>query len=173
MRGEYVFGYGSLVNLATHGYADIRPARLRGWRREWRHAAGRQVAFLTVVPSDGDQIDGVTACVPLKDWAELDAREASYIKQTTEAATPMPDGKLCLYHAPRDLHPPAAKPLPILLSYLDVVVQGYLQAFGEQGVEAFFQTTDGWDAHILNDRDAPRYKPVSYTHLTLPTIYPV
>jgi len=44
-----------------------------------------------------------------------------------------------------------------LLSYLDVVVQGYEQVFGEAGVAAFFASTDGWDAPILNDRDAPQY----------------
>ncbi|WP_323785658.1 hypothetical protein [Thalassovita sp.] len=46
---------------------------------------------------------------------------------------------------------------PILLSYLDVVVQGYHQEFGEQGVTRFFQTTDGWDAPILDDRKQPHY----------------
>jgi len=36
-------------------------------------------------------------------------------------------------------------------------VQGYLQEFGQDGVQNFFQTTDGWDAPILNDRAAPLY----------------
>ena len=45
----------------------------------------------------------------------------------------------------------------ILLSYLDVVVQGYHQQFGKDGVAAFFDTTDGWDTPILNDREAPHY----------------
>ena len=35
---------------------------------------------------------------------------------------------------------------PILLSYLDVVVQGYLAEFGEAGVARFFASTDGWGA---------------------------
>ena len=29
--------------------------------------------------------------------------------------------------------------------------------FGLDGVAAFFDTTDGWDAPILDDRAAPRY----------------
>ena len=45
----------------------------------------------------------------------------------------------------------------MLLSYLDVVVQGYLREFGEQGVQRFFDTTDGWDAPVLNDRADPVY----------------
>jgi hypothetical protein len=36
-------------------------------------------------------------------------------------------------------------------------VQGYLRAFGEDGVRDFFDTTDGWNAPILNDRAEPRY----------------
>jgi hypothetical protein len=42
-------------------------------------------------------------------------------------------------------------------SYLDVVVQGYLNEFGEAGAALFFATTHGWDAPILNDRKAPLY----------------
>ena len=45
----------------------------------------------------------------------------------------------------------------MLLSYVDVVVQGYRQQFGAQGVADFFATTDGWEAPILDDRAAPRY----------------
>ena len=44
-----------------------------------------------------------------------------------------------------------------MLSYLDVVVQGYLRTFGPDGADRFFATTDGWDTPILNDRKAPRY----------------
>jgi len=38
-----------------------------------------------------------------------------------------------------------------------VVVQGYFREFGEDGVLRFFETTDGWDAPILDDRQAPVY----------------
>jgi hypothetical protein len=48
-------------------------------------------------------------------------------------------------------------PAPILMSYLDVVVQGYLREFGQAGAEDFFATTDGWDIPVLDDRAAPRY----------------
>ncbi|MEY8843070.1 gamma-glutamylcyclotransferase, partial [Cribrihabitans sp. XS_ASV171] len=46
---------------------------------------------------------------------------------------------------------------PILLSYLDVVVQGYLRVFGVDGADRFFATTDGWESPILDDRAEPRY----------------
>ena len=52
---------------------------------------------------------------------------------------------------------------PILLSYLDTVVQGFLTHWGRNGVDRFFASTDGWSAPILNDRDAPIYSRVQRT----------
>jgi hypothetical protein len=45
----------------------------------------------------------------------------------------------------------------ILLSYLDVVVQGFFREYGAEGVQRFFDTTDGWEVPVLNDRGNPRY----------------
>jgi len=45
----------------------------------------------------------------------------------------------------------------VLLSYLDVVVQGYAREFGAEGIDHFFDTTDGWSASILDDRENPIY----------------
>ena len=155
----HFFGYGSLVNRATHDYPVAQPARLTGWRRIWRHTATRTVAFLTVVPDDNTEIDGVIAGVPHDDWAALDERERHYDRialsedEIAEAST----FDLQIYRAkPARSAPPSVRH-PILLSYLDVVVQGYLDTFGTSGVESFFQTTDGWDGPVLNDRPAPRY----------------
>ena len=61
----------------------------------------------------------------------------------------IPDGK---HGRPDRLH-------PVLLSYIDVVVEGYLNEFGEDGVARFFASTGGWDAPIADDRAAPRYSP--------------
>ena len=155
----HFFGYGSLVNRATHDYPVAQPARLSGWRRVWRHTATRTVAFLTVVQDDRTEIDGVIASVSGADWAELDERERHYDRvalsgdEIREATTL----DLQIYQAkPAKSAPPSVRH-PILLSYLDVVVQGYLDVFGTTGVEAFFETTDGWDGPVLNDRPAPRY----------------
>ena len=61
---RYFFGYGSLVNRKTHDYEDIRPARLRGRRRTWRHTALRPVAYLTVVLDPKAATDGLMSAVP-------------------------------------------------------------------------------------------------------------
>jgi hypothetical protein len=144
------FGYGSLVNRRTHGYPDPAHQTVRGWRRVWRHTPLRPVAFLTAIPDPETVIDGLSARVPDGDWAALDAREAAYIR------APVADGAQ-IYHIPRGLHGPATEAYPILRSYLDTVVQGYLAEFGIAGVDRFFATTSGWDAPIRDDRAQPIY----------------
>jgi len=46
---------------------------------------------------------------------------------------------------------------PILLSYVDAVLQGYLREFGEAGAERFCATTEGWNTPVRNDRSNPVY----------------
>ncbi|MEM7731463.1 MAG: gamma-glutamylcyclotransferase family protein [Pseudomonadota bacterium] len=159
-KAAYFFGYGSLVNRGTHDYFDARPARLRGWRRVWRHTDLRSVAYLTVVPQAGAEIDGLMAAVPEGGWAELDVRERAYDRidarhHVTHDMSPAPD--VVVYSIPEGKHGHPSQRCPVLLSYLDVVVQGYLREFGEAGARGFFDTTDGWDAPVLNDRAAPVY----------------
>ena len=38
-----------------------------------------------------------------------------------------------------------------------MVLMGFLQRFGKQGFSNFFETTDGWDCGVFNDRKKPRY----------------
>ncbi|MFT6459512.1 gamma-glutamylcyclotransferase family protein [Pseudophaeobacter arcticus] len=156
----YFFGYGSLVNTATHDYLDPQPARLSGWRRRWCHTALRDVAFLTVEPAPEVEIDGVIAAVPNADWQALDAREFAYdrLPADHQIRHSLPDHtEISLYAVPPEAQTQGSDRHPILLSYLDVVVQGHLQVFGAAGVEAFFASTRGWEAPILNDRQQPRY----------------
>nr|WP_239030063.1 gamma-glutamylcyclotransferase [Nereida sp. MMG025] len=141
-----------MVNTRTHAYPYARPAEVSGWRRAWRHTGLRDVAFLTAVPCPDTTISGLVAAVPDGDWMALDEREAAYRRHAAKTSY----GDAAIYAIDHD-HQPPSQQHPILLSYLDVVVQGYFQVFGVQGVSDFFATTDGWDAPILNDRAAPRY----------------
>lgn len=159
MSDPWFFGYGSLVNRATHDYATPRPARLGGWARAWRHTALRPVAFLTAVPAPGTVIEGLIAAVPNADWAALDAREWAYERlpatDVTHDLTGTPE--IALYAVPEAHQAAPDVAHPILLSYLDVVLQGYAREFGEEGVDRFFATTRGWEAPVLDDRALPRY----------------
>lgn len=160
MNDPYFFGYGSLVNRATHDFARPQPAQLKGWRRAWRHTDLRPVAFLTAVPDNDSIIDGLIAQVPGANWEKLDQREWAYDRIPASHAVSHPldlELDIAVYAVAPERHGEPTNAHPILLSYLDVVVQGYLREFGQDGVERFFATTLGWDAPILDDRTAPRY----------------
>ena len=160
MTNACFFGYGSLVNRATHDYQGCRPAVLTGWRRMWRHTTLRPAAYLTSIPVEGAAIDGLVAPVPGGDWAALDEREHAYdrsnISHLLRDAQTHPT-EVHVYSIPEGRHGAPTEDHPILLSYLDVVVQGYLREFGEDGVARFFDTTDGWEAPIRDDRRDPVY----------------
>lgn len=160
MSDKYFFGYGSLVNRGTHSFADAHPAHLNGWRRMWRKTAMRQAAYLTVVPDDTAQIDGLIAKVPGGDWAALDERERAYQRKsaTHQITQPLPGTPdIVIYAIEPSRHFSPDTQSPVLLSYIDVVVQGYLREFGEDGVVRFFDTTAGWDVPVLDDRKTPIY----------------
>lgn len=149
---DRVFGYGSLANAATHAMRPLVPAILPGWRRVWVRAAGRPVAFLSVEPAPGVQVAGALA--PVDDWAALDAREWAYARRAVTAEAGGPAAAQVYAVPPAAVEAPGA---PILLSYLDTVAEGFAALFGPAGVAAFFDTTAGWDAPVLDDRAAPRY----------------
>ncbi|MGH1464284.1 MAG: gamma-glutamylcyclotransferase family protein [Cognatishimia sp.] len=160
MQTPYFFGYGSLVNRQTHDYPDAKKAQLQGWRRVWRQTTLRPRPFLSIEPCATTIITGLIAQVPNHDWRALDQREAAYDRQlvtsvrSTSAEVAAPISTYCM---PAEKYPVPDQPHAILLSYLDVVVQGYLQEFGPSGAEDFFATTSGWHAPIRNDRHAPIY----------------
>lgn len=155
----YFFGYGSLVNRLTHGFAPAHTATLKGWRRAWRAVPDRDLCYLTAIPSPGSEIHGLIAPVPPEGWATLDLREAAYERlDGTDAVFHDSDAaQIAVYAvAPGRISTPGPRN-GILLSYLDVVIQGYLAEYGPEGAQHFLDTTDGWEAPILNDRAAPRY----------------
>lgn len=160
MADPFFFGYGSLVNRATHVYSPAHRARLKGWRRAWIQTQGRQTPFLTGVPDADCTIDGLVALVPGGDWAALDHREAGYRRHPVADGLAVDGGAVGtaqVYAVPASSMVIRPQPAPILLSYLDVVVQGYLREFGEGGARDFFATTDGWQTPVRDDRAAPRY----------------
>ncbi|MEP4197934.1 MAG: gamma-glutamylcyclotransferase family protein [Aliishimia sp.] len=154
------FGYGSLVNRATHAYPGAAKATAHGWQRGWRHTQEHSYAFLTALRKPGSEIHGLIAAVPDADWEALDLREQAYerildTENIRHARQDTSDVAIYAISEGEMIKPKEKK--PILLSYLDVVVQGYLQEFGSDGAAHFFATTTGWDTPVLNDRAAPIY----------------
>lgn len=149
MNDPTFFGYGSLVNLNTHDYRQPVRTQITGWRRIWRSTTHRDFAILSVTPDAKTTIQGIVAQVPNADWAALDEREFAYQRQF------LPD-QTAIYEVKDRVIFPDSGPFPILRSYLDVVIQGYLREFGPTGAAQFFHTTDNWGP-IEDDRDAPKY----------------
>ena len=158
MNEPYFFGYGSLVNRKTHDYPDFQVAKVKGWRRVWQPSPFRPVAFLSVMPAPNEFVWGAIARVPENDWAALDQREAAYDRHQVhedDAEHGASTTNVQIYAA--KVPEPPKSSHPILLSYLDTVIQGFLLEHGEAGAHHFFETTEGWHIPIRNDRADPVY----------------
>jgi len=164
------FGYGSLVNLGSlrTPYISAHRATLTGWKRSWlsrprvegSFAAEDGLAFLSVVAAPDVQIDGVLIIDHASSLPALDQREVMYTRTVINATAlqfhdeaPQADSQF-LYVAEQ---PSATPQSHILRSYLDVVMQGYLHHFGEEGLHRFMETTLNFDIPVKEDRDEPLY----------------
>lgn len=168
------FGFGSLVNTATHRYVAVTPARVSGWARVWVNNDVYEHAFLSVTSRPNIAIQGLMAEVPNDDWQELDLREAGYTRLLLGAEDWLPEpaanGRASLADRATELLPRDVQMYqhasghfanivgskPILWSYLETVLSGYYQWFGAEGVRGFVSSTGAW-TEILDDRQAPRY----------------
>ncbi len=167
------FGYGSLVNRATRPDGERAwPATLRGWRRTWNHrvpASDARIACtsLSIDPAiEGDVIAGVVVRMPLAALPGLDAREANYDRLALPmAAFGLPPGlaarsggeRVYAYRSVAARREPAGAAHPILASYVDCIMAGYLERHGEAGLRDWIASTDGWEAPRLDDRADPAY----------------
>ena len=149
MNDPAFFGYGSLVNLKTHDYQAPERTQVTGWRRIWRSTTHHDFATLSVTRDVATTLQGIKAKVPNADWSALDKRECFYDRQRLSDGT-------AIYEVTENIITPPDGPSPILRSYLDVVIQGYLAEFGPEGAAAFFATTDNWGP-IHDDRKSPLY----------------
>lgn len=164
------FGYGSLVNLGSlrTPYIDAHRVTLTGWMRSWlsrpkaagSFAADDGLAFLSVVANEETEIDGLIITDHKSSLAALDEREVMYSRKS------IPLDALRFHDSSPELEsyflyvadqPAATQQSHILRSYLDVVMQGYLQQFGEAGVHRFVESTLHFDIPIKEDRDHPMY----------------
>ena len=181
------FGYGSLVNrnTLTTGHVEAHRARLKGWRRTWRPRPdmgqntgsitgsapavmlpdGLTPSLLSAHPAEGFSIDGLLVIDFAVNLADVDTREFRYHRRDialvdlefTDTGHGLgADITLHVYEA-RTEHPPAEGPAPILRSYLDAVMQGFLREFGADGLHRFVAETDAFHTPIHEDRASPLY----------------
>lgn len=155
----YFFGYGSLVNAATHKYKPVFKASLSGYKRAWRFSEPHDACFLTIIPDKTSTIDGLLAPVE-PNWETLDLRETAYDRFECSDLIETKAKQVCqvsAYAIPDPSTSGTNTARPILLSYLDTVIQGFHNVYGLDGVIRFINTTTGWEIPILDDRSAPIY----------------
>jgi hypothetical protein len=160
------FGYGSLVNRLTlrTKFLAIRRAEVVGWRRFWTpRGDGSGPALLSVAREEGEVLQGVVVYDHADHLPAVDEREVGYDRRVVELdrvtieAPPLAGVPLHIYEAPRLAVAEGADAPPILQSYLDAVLQGFLALYGDAGVRRFVSRTEGFARRIVTDRDAPRY----------------
>lgn len=167
------FGYGSLVNRATHRTEIIGAVRasVRGWRRFWRPRPDMDLGVTTIPPVSlltagrrkGAEIEGLLVFDRAAHLPAVDEREARYHRRSlnredlTVLEGDIPDAcALYIYEAFSE-YPDYDGEMPILQSYLDAVLQGYLIEHQQKGVERFVAETGAFDTPIVLDRDQPLY----------------
>lgn len=169
------FGYGSLVNEETlPAGTTVIAGQLSGWKREWRACskgkaghdgfAGMSKCALGVRRDEGSVIRGAMVLDTKANLPALDKREWHYSRKSLQedrflpdCGRPMPSDTF-LYQA-QDQHAYwGDEEHPILQSYVDCVMAGFHRLWGQEGLEHFVETTDGWDrVPILTDRIKPVY----------------
>jgi len=172
-----VFGYGSLLNRATlPPGARLEEATITGWVRQWRNrcaTATGPVCGLTLAPRARSVVEGAVMHFAPEHHNALMAREADYA-QMSECEAQLAAGEsviVTVFSSRPELNDWACDALPICLSYVDVVLQGFLQVYGAAGVEHVLDTTEGWHLPLINDRSLPRYpRPVALAPLELDLI---
>ncbi len=170
------FGYGSLVNRNTRPAQEVaHSARLKGWQRVWDHRVihpnrNQRCTSLSIEPSSDVAVEGVIVRLELDKLPQLDEREAGYDRLSLpvadfdlpedlleQMATQQMGDTIMVYRSHEHNRGLADVEHPVLQSYVDCVMAGYLHRFGEEGVNALVSSTRGWGCSLFNDRAEPFY----------------
>ncbi|EAU40274.1 hypothetical protein FP2506_03570 [Fulvimarina pelagi HTCC2506] len=160
------FGYGSLVNRHTlrTKFLGIRRAEARGWQRFWQpRDPTAEMALLSVQPNNAESVHGVVVYDLVDHLPSLDEREAGYNRRIIDPAAltienpPLTDLPVFIYEATPGASNAVELGSAILQSYLDAVMQGFHDLYGDDGLKRFIERTQGFETRLLQDRSAPRY----------------
>ena len=158
MLKDYVFGYGSLVNHSTHNFKPYFKDTLSGWTRTWRATNDNLYSYLSIIPDKKTKSDGLLVQISKNERNLLDEREKGYTKITTsDLILNKQIIRPKLYLISENRHQKSNSKQIILLSYIDCVIKGFLDHYGQPGVDKFFETTTNWEGVIKNDRLSPLY----------------
>lgn len=178
---NFIFAFGSIVNDESRkstapnaGYPiPVRISKEFGYRRMWNYqSSGAKLTALGLEKVDQNlakSINGIIYSVNERDIYEFDKREEGYSKiripikyiesynwqclpKQSNVWVYVPIGKkgeigmdLC----------PSDKYYPILQTYIDITLSGFLK-YGDDFAMEFLYTTGNWSKYWLNDRQIPR-----------------
>ena len=160
------FGFGSLVNRNTlrTSYVDLVQASLKGYSRHWQSKTKtleEQVALLSIHPDQTCEIYGMIVLDKLENLPLVDAREQGYSRHRLNRDQLLIDSDAAM---PNDIYVYIANEPEgesdegaLLQSYLDAVMQGFFNEYGDEGVRHFMDTTKGFDRKLIRDRQSPKY----------------
>ncbi len=161
------FGFGSLVNKHTlrTSYVNILPASLKGYSRHWQARStaifDNHISLLSIHPDETCTIKGMIVLDLLENLPLVDEREEGYSRHKLEhgqlevaSSVELPD-EIYVYIA-NEIEG-ASNDGSLLQSYLDAVMQGFRNEYGDDGVSHFVDTTKGFQRSIMLDRAAPLY----------------
>lgn len=167
------FGFGSLVNKHTlrTSYHDLVPATLKGWRRHWQartETLPQKVALLSIHQDPACAIKGMVVFDLAENLPLVDEREEGYTRVELHPDDLVLGEGVTL---PERLYVYVANEVEqvtdngsLLQSYLDAVMQGFFNEYGEGGVSHFVETTSQFERSIIKDRLSPLYpRPVLLT----------
>jgi len=147
---QYIFGYGSIINKDSVNKTTIEKERIiktiTGFKREWNiNIKSHFQTALGIVKNKNSTCNGVL--VEVDDINEVDKREIGYTREKVEE-------NIWIY-VPQVIGS-ATEKYPIMQSYIDVILEGCFKISKEFAKE-FIDTTEGWNEHIIYDRETPKY----------------
>jgi len=157
-----VFAYGSLVGRRSRDFiAEATPATLEGWNRSWSHGIRTKrgnVCALTVVSKPQSMLRGVVLQCDKATLRTLDKREDGYSRKEVNVVLDTGHrSRSWLYVGRRDRRVDGEDGYSIWMSYLLVVLAGYLELGGPRALQDFYGTTVGWNMPVEHDEREPKY----------------
>ena len=163
------FGYGSLVNRNTlrTNFISTHRAQLKGWKRHWQARSkdcdvSNDIALLSVHRDKDCAIDGMLVIDKAESLSSLDQREVEYERVHLDLSdliiTDVPQViPQTLFVYVGNEHGSSRHDKQLIQSYLDAVLFGFYNEFGEAGVLRYFETTEGFSRPLIMDREKPIY----------------
>ncbi|KAJ3392380.1 hypothetical protein CcCBS67573_g08014 [Chytriomyces confervae] len=167
----------ALPSHQSHSSIKTIPAVVSGFKRSWEYKCSRrQYTAVSVTRDESAATNGVLVQVQWAQLRALDARESGYTRElitmdklrlyekTDELnnghyaamdSNNLPSNAIVFMYTLDSSNNHTASPsVPIPQSYVDCIVAGALQTHGYAFAREFIQTTAGWAAHWVNDRNA-------------------